>query len=168
MTTKFLTMTTHKLKLLVLVALLSVFSHAVDKPKLTLDEFFNYVAYPAIQLSRDGHAIVIHVERTDWAQSIFRKDLWLYRDSGPSDGTLVQLTRSGHDTEPQWSPDGRGIAFLSERKALDNKEKDSSEESDTAQLYLISPNGGEPFAVTEGEEEVHAFAWSPDSGTLYL
>jgi dipeptidyl aminopeptidase/acylaminoacyl peptidase len=161
-------MTTRDLINVVLAAVISFSAHAADKPKLTLDEFFNYVDYPAIQISPAGHAIVIETERADWEQSIFRKDLWLYRDSGQVEGTLTQLTRSGYDTDPQWSPDGRWIAFLSERKAIDNKEKDSTEENDTAQLYLISPNGGEAFPITEGEEEVHAFAWSPDSRTLYF
>ena len=161
-------MTTRNLTIIVLAAVISFSAHAADKPKLTLDEFFNYVDYPAVQISPDGHAIIIETERADWEQNIFRKDLWLYRDSGQGEGTLTQLTRSGHDTDPQWSPDGRWIAFFSERKALDSKEKDSTEENDTAQLYLISPNGGEAFPVTEGEEEVHAFAWSPDSGTLYF
>jgi len=161
-------MTTRNLTLIVLVAVISVSAHAAEKPKLTLDEFFNYVDYPAVQISPDGHAIVIETERADWEQSIFRKDLWLYRDDGQEQGTLTQLTRSGHDTDPQWSPDGRWIAFLSERKAPDSKEKDSTDENDTAQLYLISPNGGEAFPITEGEEEVHAFAWSPNSRTLYF
>jgi dipeptidyl aminopeptidase/acylaminoacyl peptidase len=161
-------MMTRKLAFIVLTAAIFVSAHAADKPKLTLDEFFNYVDYPAIQVSPDGHAIVIETERSDWEQSIFRKDLWLYRDDGQREGTLTQLTRSGHDTDPQWSPDGRWIAFLSERKAPDSKEKDSTEENDTAQLYLISPNGGEAFPVTEGDEEVHAFAWSSDSRTLYF
>src|ERR1700704_1852961 len=106
-------MTIHKQILLVLAALLSVSANAADKPRVTLDEFFNYVEYPAIQLSPDGHAIVIEVERADWEQRIFRKDLWLYRDGGQGDGTLTKLTRSGHDTDPQWSPDGQWIAFLS-------------------------------------------------------
>src|ERR1700674_1704485 len=123
-------MTTRNLTLIVLVAVISVFAPAADKPKLTLDEFFNYVDYPAIQLSPDGHAIVIETERADWNQSIFRKDLWLCRDNGPQE-TLAQLTPSGHDTDPQWSPDGRWIAFFSERKAPDSKEKDSKEENDT-------------------------------------
>ena len=161
-------MTTRNLALIVLAAVISVSADAADKPKLTLDEFFNYVDYPAIQISPDGHALVIETERADWEQSIFRKDLWLYRDSPQGEGTLTQLTRSGHDTDPQWSPDGRWIAFLSERKAPASKENNSTEENDTAQLYLISPNGGEAFPITEGEEEVHAFAWSPDSRTLYF
>src|SRR5205814_4015364 len=126
------------------------------------------VDYPAIRISPDGHTIVIEIERADWEQSAFRKDLWLYRDNGMQEGTLTQLTWSGHDTDPQWSPDGLWIAFLSERKAADNKEKDFTEENDIAQLYLISPDGGEAFPITEGEEEVHAFTWSPDSRTLYF
>src|SRR5256884_3185699 len=161
-------MTTRNLTLIVLAAAISASAHAADKPNLTLDEFFNYVHSPAIQISPDGHAIVIETERADWEQNIFRKDLWLYRDNGQAEGTLTQLTRSGHDSDPQWSPHGRWIAFLSERKTPDNKEKNSTEESDTAQLYLISPNGGEALPITEGEEEVHAFAWSPDSRTLYF
>src|SRR5437588_11893764 len=155
-------MTTRNLTLIVLAAAISASAHAADKPKLRLDEFFNYVDYPAIQMSPDGHAIVIETERADWEQSIFRKDLWLYRDNGTQEGTLTQLTRSGHDTDPQWSPDGLWIAFLSERKAADSKGKDSTEENDIAQLYLISPNGGEAFPITEGEEEDQVVAWSPD------
>ena len=161
-------MTTRNLTIIMFAAVICVSSHAADKPKLTLDEFFNYVDYPAIRISPDGHAVVIEAEHADWDQSIFRKDLWLYRDNGQQEGTLTQLTRSGHDTNPQWSPDGRWIAFFSERKAAESKEKDFAEGNDTAQLYLISPNGGEAFPVTEGEEEVHAFAWSPDSRTLYF
>jgi len=30
------------------------------------------------------------------------------------------------------------------------------------QMYLISPDGGEAFPVTLGEEEVHGFAWAAD------
>ncbi len=100
-------MTTRKLTLILFVAVISVSAHPADKTKLTLDEFFNYVDYPAIRISPDGHAIVIETERADWEQSVFRKDLWLYRDNGTQEGTLAQLTRSGHDTDPQWSPDGR-------------------------------------------------------------
>jgi dipeptidyl aminopeptidase/acylaminoacyl peptidase len=40
--------------------------------------------------------------------------------------------------------------------------------ADTAQLYLIAPSGGEAFALTRGEEEVHSFAWSADGRALYF
>jgi dipeptidyl aminopeptidase/acylaminoacyl peptidase len=143
----------------------------VAKPKIGFDEFFNFASFDAVRLSPDGNSVVIVTDKADWDRQIFRKDLWLYR-TGP--GTLTQLTQSGHDSDPQWSPDGQWIAFLSERKSDakekddDANDKDNDKDKDSAQLFLISPNGGEPFAITAGDEEIHAFAWSSDSKALYF
>ena len=141
---------------------------AQDKPKLNLDEFFNSVGFRSVEFSPDGNSVVFATERADWDQQIFRTDLWLYRDDSKS---LIQLTQSGHDSEPKWSPDGKWIAFLSERKNPAGKSADSDADSDSkedvSQIYLISPSGGEAFAVTQGEEDVHGFSWSADSQTIY-
>src|SRR3984885_7882826 len=144
--------------------------YAAEKPKLTLDDFFNYVDILAVAISPDGSSVVINTERADWDQSIFRRDLWLYRDDGHGGGRLIQFTHSGDNTKPQWSPDGRWIAFLSERKAaqgVNASEEDSKQEA-VAQLYLIPFAGGEAFPLTRGDEEVHSFCWSSDSGKLYF
>ena len=150
--------------------LITIATAQTTKPKLTLDDFFNSVSYSSLKLSPDGNSVVVATERADWEQQIFRKDLWLYRTQTAS---LVQLTQSEHDRAPQWSPDARWIAFLSERKfapgkaASSDDDKDDDKE-DAAQIYLISPNGGEAFAITSGNEEVHAFAWSADSKSIYF
>jgi dipeptidyl aminopeptidase/acylaminoacyl peptidase len=174
---------------LVFVVSGSLFAQAqTPKPKLTLDEFFNSVSFPTVKVSPDGSSIIIEAEKADWDQQIFRKDLWLYRTAN---GSLTQLTQSGHDSSPQWSPDGEWIAFLAERKSGDTKDADSGDakaqdkerggpdkgngngkannkEGDVAQVFLISPNGGEAFAITSGEEEVHSFGWSADSRAIYF
>ena len=142
------------------------------KPKLTLDEFFNSVSFTAVKVAPNGNSVVIGTERADWEQQIFRKELWLYRSAT---GSLTQLTQSGHDSSPQWSPDGQWIAFLSERKVADAKDGDAEADKEgagkddkNAQLYLISPNGGEAFVITSGADAVHAFAWSGDSKAVYF
>jgi len=169
----------------VFVVLIFASAQAADKPRLTLDEFFNYVAFTDVKLSPDGESVVIVTDRADWDQNIFREDLWLYRDGGRGADNLTQFTHSGHDSKPQWSPDGRWIAFLSKRPAMASdasldkdkgkendkdrdKDKDKDKDSRIAQLFLISAAGGESFPVTQGDEKVHAFAWSADSSTLYF
>jgi dipeptidyl aminopeptidase/acylaminoacyl peptidase len=155
-----------------LVLISASLAFAQDKPKLTLDEFFNSVSYSSVALSPDGGSVVIGTERADWDQQIFRTDLWLYRDDGKG-GSLIQLTQSGHDIDPQWSPDGRWIAFRSERKPAPEKDSDSDSDDDkndkgeVGQIYLISAAGGEAIQLTKGQEEVHTFSWSADSHTIY-
>src|SRR5258708_28183649 len=146
-------MTTKNLiRLYVLILLTAALA---QNTKLTVDEFINSVSFPAVEISPDGNSVAIVAERADWEQQIFRKDLWLYRDD-PTGSSLVQLTQSGHDVDPKWSPDNRWIAFLSERKLPADKggdADDSSKDEGVSRLYLISPAGGEAFPVTQADEE---------------
>src|SRR5207245_6644596 len=50
---------------------------------------------------------------------------------------------------PRWSPDGKTLAFLSNRA------------EEQQQIYLMSMNGGEGRAITTGKRNVTAFEWSP-------
>ena len=145
---------------------------AASKPRLTLDEFFNAVDFSKIAVSPDGHMVAIATSRADWNAERFREDLWLWRDS---DGLLIPLTQSGHDSDPKWSPDGKWIAFLSDRTlnssdsaVADASTTDADAKKGVKHLYLIAVNGGEAFPVTRGEEDVHTFAWGPHSQRLYF
>jgi len=165
-------MPTRKTAFAVLLAVTSALpTLAQTKPKLTLDDFFNSVSFRGLEISPDGNSVVIATDRADWDQQIFRTDLWLYQADG-KDGSLIQLTQSGHDSDPKWSPDGKWIAFLSERKSSSSKgndnDSDSDDKGDVSQIYLISPHGGEAMQLTEGEEDVHTLSWSADSQTIYF
>ena len=150
---------------------------SAEKPLLTIDEFFDSVSFHAVQISPDGHAVVIETRRADWRNNRFRKDLWLYRDgeggtgaqTRPTTGSLVQLTQSGDAHDPQWSPDGRWIAFLSDHppaRPADDSETGERAKKETAHLYVIPTAGGEGVPLIQ-DDDIHAFAWSADSRRLY-
>ena len=138
---------------------------SASKPGLSLDEFFNAVDINKVALSPDGHMVAIATERADWDAERFRDDLWLWRDS---DSVLIPLTQSGHDSDPMWSPDGKWIAFLSDRSEESDDSDKSDDEKGATHLYLIPVGGGEAFPVTRGVEDIRTFAWSPDSTVLYF
>jgi dipeptidyl aminopeptidase/acylaminoacyl peptidase len=71
-------------------------------------------------------------------------------------GRLRQLTLSAKsDSSPRWAPDGRSIAFLSDRDGA-------------AQLYLLPMSGGEADKLTDRKESIGAFRWSPDGTRIAL
>lgn len=55
------------------------------------------------------------------------------------------------------APDGSAIAFL------------MKDDRGVVQLWTISPNGGEPYQVTKGEQGIQsAFSWHPQGGQIAL
>lgn len=68
-------------------------------------------------------------------------------------GVTRNLTQRGdaHDREAAWSPDGRWVAFISDR---------SGEE----QLYVVAHDGGEPRQLTRDlKARLYRPVWSPDN-----
>jgi dipeptidyl aminopeptidase/acylaminoacyl peptidase len=148
------------------IALASALSSAQQVPLITFDEFFNFVSITAVKISPDGDSVLIGTRRADWDNNRFRRDIWIYREGR---GAPVLLTNSGRDSSFEWSPDGKWIAFLSDRAAPNsNSDAEPAKQKQGTQLYLISLLGGESFPVTFGEESVGEFAWSPDSASLYF
>ncbi|MDQ2855401.1 MAG: S9 family peptidase [Acidobacteriota bacterium] len=60
-------------------------------------------------------------------------------------------------TAPEWSPDGKSLAFLSDR------EKDGER-----QVWMLSAEGGEAWAVTSHKGGLSGFRFSPDGKQLLL
>jgi dipeptidyl aminopeptidase/acylaminoacyl peptidase len=108
------------------------------------------------QLSPDGAWIAYTVSVPDTAKDHDDTDLWLASWDGAQQ---VRLTRSpAGEHAPHWSPDGRRIAFLSDR--------DDPHEVD--QLWLFDRAGGEPERLTNLPGGVSDLAWSPDGRRLAL
>ncbi|MCL2562312.1 MAG: PDZ domain-containing protein [Rikenellaceae bacterium] len=71
-------------------------------------------------------------------------------------GVTRNITRTpgAHEREAAWSPDGRHIAYISDRTG-------------ETEIWLQAADGGEPVQYTRGNDTyISSFEWSPDSRTI--
>jgi TolB protein len=103
-------------------------------------------------LSPDGRRLAFASDRGgDW-------DIYLLDgrciQPGNRDSSVTRLTdASGADRHPAWSPDGKYLAFESQRTGL-------------AQIFLMDRDGTNQRQLTFGEVDSHAPAWSPDGSRI--
>ncbi len=137
-----------------------------SKPVITLDEFMSATDIREARLAPDGQAAVIWASSPDWQHNRFRDDLWLWQQKN---GATVQLTQSGYDSSPAWSPDGKYIAFISSR-ALTDEDTDAKDDDPDGpgRVWIIAVAGGEAFPLYREKLDVHAFAWSADGTKIFF
>ncbi len=127
-----------------------------------------------VRLSPDGGHVVFSLQEGAPGKDAYRSSLWIV----PADGSAAprRLTLGARrDTAPRWSPDGRTIAFLSDRGAVlaaggggdrvvpPDAEKDPRGE---IQAWLLPMDGGEATQLTRLPEDMTELAWSPDGNRL--
>ncbi len=107
--------------------------------------------------SPDGSSLAYTVTTTNLAADKKQSDLWRVSWDGKA---REPLTRTPENSEwrPQWSPDGKRIAFLS----------DSGGEDAKTQVWIMRASGGSPRHLTDFPEGVEDFAWSPDGQRLAI
>jgi len=121
-------------------------------------------------ITRDGQTSGLRTTRSQWANPRFspdgqkmamdisdgkQRDIWVYdlaRD------TLTQLTfDAGSDTNPVWTPDGKRIAFTSDRAKTGSPRN----------LYWMSADGtGQVTRLTESAGEQYPASWHPSGKFL--
>jgi dipeptidyl aminopeptidase/acylaminoacyl peptidase len=127
----------------------SGFAAGVATP--TIDQSLSMKSVSGARISPDGRYVAYVVQQTNWEENDFVQQIWV---ASMVTGESYQLTSGKKSsTGPQWSPDSKRIAFLSDR---DGKR----------QVYLIAPTGGEAAQLTTEENGVAAAAWSPDGTAI--
>jgi dipeptidyl aminopeptidase/acylaminoacyl peptidase len=138
----------------VIVVLFSWQSSAIaqETPKhaITFEDMIQMHRVGEAQVSPDGKWVAYTVSTPDMDANRGVSNIWVVPTTG---GASMQLTQSGHDSSPVWSPDGKTIAFLSSR-------------SGDSQVYLLSMDGGEAKPLTHLSTGADIVKWSPDGKTI--
>jgi dipeptidyl aminopeptidase/acylaminoacyl peptidase len=77
-------------------------------------------------------------------------------------GAARQITfgEDWNDSDPQWSPDGEKIAFVSDRTGQ------AFDESRNTDVFVIDSSGGPTRKISDHDEEDSSPRWSPDGRTI--
>ncbi|HEX4565655.1 MAG TPA: S9 family peptidase, partial [Vicinamibacterales bacterium] len=135
-----------------LLAAFSVAPRAQRKTTPTIDQLISIERLGTPAISPNGELVAYIVRAANWDDDTYHSEIWL---ADVKSGETRQLTNhpKKSSTSPAWSPDGRTLAF-----ATDRDEK--------RQIYVIDPQGGEARKLTSAEEGVGSFAWAPDSKSI--
>jgi dipeptidyl aminopeptidase/acylaminoacyl peptidase len=142
----------------------------------TLAESLSRTSIRAPAISPDARSVAYLQRETNWKENEFIWQLWRV-DVGS--GKAVQLTRGKKSVaSAAWSPDGRWLAFITEREANviesfaavekelaakeDGKSSASVAKPAAKQIWLIAPDGGEAWPLTKSETDVDEFQWTKD------
>jgi len=130
-----------------------------------------------VRLSPDGGSVVYCLKETAPDKDGYRQSLWLVPADGSSPARQLTLGRK-KDTSPRWSPDGRTLAFLSDRGAVLDAggasdrpkpaEDDEKSKPGSTQVWLLPMDGGEARQLTRLPEDVGGLSWSPDGERLCI
>jgi dipeptidyl aminopeptidase/acylaminoacyl peptidase len=134
----------------VVVSILSCVALASSSPAQSrvgpgIDDLLNLKRVGSPVIAPDGRMVAYTVRETNWDENEFETEIWV----GTAAESRPLTSGRKSSLQPAWSPDGKWLAFISDR---DGKR----------QLYRIALAGGEAEKLTRGDEGVNAFAWAPD------
>ena len=127
---------------------------AVAQPGWTPATMMAYKRVSSPVVSPDGKlvAYVVATARMDAENSDFLSQIFVASTDGKINYQYTFGDKSS--TDPQFSPDGQFLAFISNR----GKEKEAKK-----QVYVLRLTGGEAEPVSAAKNSVSSYAWSPDS-----
>ena len=118
---------------------------------ITAEIIYELTSYGSPTLSPDGSLLAFAKSRVDKDSIQSRSRIML---ASLDEGTGRAFTQGPKDSAPQFSPDGKTLAFL------------RADDKGRAQIWTISMDGGEAAQATSADGGVAEFSWSPASDAL--
>lgn len=122
---------------------------ALCQKSWTGEKIMSYNNLSSTAISNDGKYVAYVVRKAimEGEKSEYNSQIWI----AATDGSFnIQYTRGEKSSvSPAFSPDGKSLAFLSNRS--DNKN----------QIFVMRLMGGEPVKVTNTKKGIGSFKWSP-------
>ncbi len=146
------------------------------------DDLFRLRIASEPRLSADGRLVALTLQTVAPGFDGYRDALWLVATDGSSPPRQVTLG-ARHDRHPRFSPDGRTLAFISDRRDLLDEPvtrprtghpgsssggASQPDREDRNQVFALPLDGGEARQVTDLPRGVTAFEWSPDGTRLVV
>ena len=145
---------------LVIVAALIISANTVSaqtRRPATFDDVLNIKAVQGATVSADGRQVIYTVRQwvSEQDRMEARTHVWRVPTDGSTPARQITFGDKG-DSQPQFSPDGKFISFVSARGNAEAK----------AQIYLMPIDGGEAWKLTDAKESVSSYSWAPDGSKI--
>jgi dipeptidyl aminopeptidase/acylaminoacyl peptidase len=133
------------------------------------DDFYRIRIVTDARLSPDGSHVAFNVLGAAPGRTEYRSSIWLASTDGSTSPRQVTLGAKS-DTQPRFSPDGRSLAFLSDRRPMIEEEPGAPKDrEDASQVHILPLDGpGEARRLTNLPRGVTELGWSPDGRQLAI
>lgn len=135
---------------------------------ITPEDYFAFEFVSDPNIAPDGKSVAYVVTKVD--RNLNRRNSSIWLASLDSRRAPWQFTTSPQSANsPRWSPDGKWLAFLSSRPAVESTPSTANSaaaEPARNQIYLLSMSGGEARRLTNLKNGVSSFRWSPDGSRI--
>ena len=126
---------------------------------ITIEDLYLIKFLSRPRISPDGQSIAYVVTTIDECKHKYCSAIWVVSTAG---GEARRFTTNA--SNPSWSPDGRWLAFVSDREGELTEQKKIGKGK--PQIWHIPADGGEARQLTFMEHGASSPIWSPDSKQL--